>query len=39
VILENNFTEKISVSALSEGIYLLKIYTDKGLAVSKIVKE
>jgi len=36
---ENNFNEKISVSALSEGIYLLKVYTDKGLAVSKIVKE
>ena len=36
---ESNFSEKISVSALSKGIYLLKVYTDKGVAVSKIVKE
>ena len=36
---ETNFTEKISVSALPQGVYLLKIYTDKGLAVSKVVKE
>jgi len=36
---ENNFNEKISISALPEGIYLLRIYTDKGVAVSKIVKE
>lgn len=36
---DNNFNGKISVSALSEGIYLLKMYTDKGVAVSKIVKE
>jgi hypothetical protein len=36
---ENNFNEKISVSALSKGVYLLKVYTDKGVIVSKIVKE
>ena len=36
---ENNFNEKISVSVLLRGVYLLKIYTDKGLVVSKIVKE
>ena len=39
LIQENNFTEKISVSALSQGVYLLKVYTDKGVAISKIVKE
>ena len=39
LILENDFTEKISVSVLPKGIYLFKVYTDKGLAVSKIVKE
>jgi hypothetical protein len=35
----NNFNEKISVSELPQGIYLLKVYTDKGVAISKIVKE
>jgi len=36
---ENNFAEKISVSALPRGIYLLKVHTDNGLIVSKFVKE
>ena len=36
---ENNFAEKITVSTLPHGIYLLKVYTDKGVAVSKVVKE
>jgi hypothetical protein len=36
---ETNFTEKISVSALPQGVYLLRVYTDKGLVVSKVVKE
>ena len=36
---ENNFNEKVSISALPQGIYLLKAYTDKGLIISKIVKE
>jgi hypothetical protein len=36
---EKNFIEKISVSALPQGIYLLKVYTDKGVSVNKIVKE
>ena len=36
---ENNFSGKISVSAFPQGVYLLKVYTDKGVAVSKIVKE
>ena len=39
LILESNFNEKLFVSDLSEGVYLLKVHTDKGLAVSKIVKE
>ncbi|GHV09771.1 hypothetical protein FACS1894162_1120 [Bacteroidia bacterium] len=36
---ENNFNEKISVSALLPGIYLLKVYSGSEVAVSKIVKE
>jgi len=36
---ENNFNGKISVSALPQGVYLLKVYTDNGLVVSKIVKK
>ena len=37
--LEDNFNEKISVSSLVKGVYLIKIYTDKGLFISKIAKE
>jgi len=36
---ENNFKETISVSDLAKGIYLLNVYTDKGLVNSKFVKE
>jgi len=36
---KNDFDGKISVSALSKGIYLLKVYTDKGLTIRKIVKD
>ncbi|MDR1202882.1 MAG: leucine-rich repeat protein [Tannerellaceae bacterium] len=39
LISEDNFIEKISISALSQGVYLLKIYTDKGLVVRKIEKD
>ena len=39
MLLETNSTEKISVAALPRGVYLLKVYTDKGLVVSKLVKE
>jgi len=39
LILENNFNVKISVSVLPKGIYLIKIYTDKGSVVSRIMKE
>jgi len=39
MMIENNFVEKISVSALPRGIYLLKVHTDKGVIASKFVKE
>ena len=39
LVSEDNFKEKISVSALSQGIYFLKVYTTEGLTVRKIVKE
>jgi hypothetical protein len=39
LLLENNFNEKMSVSALPRGVYLLKVYTDKETMVSKIIKE
>jgi len=39
LITENNFTGKISVSTLSEGTYLLKVYTNKGVIIRKFVKE
>ena len=39
LISENNFSKKIFVSALPHGVYLLKAYTDKGLLISKFVKE
>ena len=35
----NNFDGKISVSALSQSVYLLNGYTDKGVTISKIVKD
>jgi len=36
---DNNFNEKISVSKLLKGVYLIKVYTSNGIIVSKIVKE
>jgi len=39
LLLENNFNEKISVSDLPKGVYMLRIYTDNGLTIEKIVKE
>ena len=36
---ENNFKGKISVSNLAQGVYFLKVYTDKGMVVSKFIKE
>jgi hypothetical protein len=37
--LENNFKEKISISALPNGVYLLKVHSDNGFIVKKIVKK
>ena len=39
VLSESNFRDKISVSSLPIGFYLLKIYTDNGVVVKKFVKE
>ncbi|MDR0507012.1 MAG: leucine-rich repeat protein [Dysgonamonadaceae bacterium] len=39
LIQENNFNEKLSVSAFLKGIYLIKVYTEKGVVIQKIVKE
>ncbi|MDR0506115.1 MAG: T9SS type A sorting domain-containing protein, partial [Dysgonamonadaceae bacterium] len=36
---EDNFNEKISVSSLLKGVYLLKVYRGWGVTVSKIMKE
>jgi hypothetical protein len=36
---ENNFNEKIFVSDLPKGVYLLKVYSGSRIAVSKIVKK
>jgi len=36
---DNNFDGKMSVSSLLKGIYIVNIYTDNGVVVSKIVKE
>jgi hypothetical protein len=36
---ENNFNEKVSVSTLTPGFYLVHVYTEKGLIVSKMVKQ
>jgi hypothetical protein len=36
---ENNFKEEISVSALPQGVYMVRIYTDDGIVGSKFVKE
>ena len=38
LISENNSKDKISVSTLPAGIYFLKVYTDKNLVISKVVK-
>jgi len=37
--IENNFNGKISVTDLANGFYFLKVYTEKGMSVSKFVKE
>ena len=35
----NNFSNQINVSMLSQGIYFVKIETDKGIVTKKLVKE
>jgi len=39
VLVENNVSEKISITTLPQGVYILKIYTKKGLITTKIMKE
>jgi hypothetical protein len=39
MVSENNFNETINVSALPQGVYILKVYTGKGLVISKVVKK
>jgi len=34
-----NGVQKISVSALQQGIYMVRIYTDNGLVIRKVIKE
>jgi len=34
-----NGLQKLSVSALSQGIYIVKIYTENGLVIRKVMKE
>jgi len=36
---ESNAGNKLNVSALAQGVYMLKIYTDSGVMVKKLVKE
>jgi len=36
---DNNFNEKISISTLAKGVYILKIYTDNEIVIQKIMKE
>ena len=39
MLIENNFNEKISVSDLPKGFYIVRVYTDNGLVVRKFFKE
>ena len=39
LLTENNFSGKISLSSLPQGVYMVKIYTETGMAMSKFVKE
>jgi len=36
---DNYYSGKISIAALAKGIYFVKVHTDKGMVVSKVVKE
>jgi len=37
--LQQNGATTINVSALPQGVYMLKIYTNKGVVAKKVVKE
>ncbi|MDR1738541.1 MAG: T9SS type A sorting domain-containing protein, partial [Candidatus Symbiothrix sp.] len=37
--IEDNFNEKLSVASLPAGVYMVKIHTDNGVAIRKVVKE
>jgi phage FluMu protein Com len=39
LLLTNYFTDKISVSALPKGVLFVKVYTNQGTVIKKIVKE
>ena len=39
LIRDDHFNEKLSVSALAPGFYLVYVYTEKGVMVSKVVKQ
>ena len=39
LLISEKFKGKISVSTLTQGIYLLKVYTDKGVMIRKFLKE
>jgi hypothetical protein len=36
---DSNFRDKISLAAFTSGVYIVKVYTDEGVAVRKVVKE
>jgi len=38
VAAENNFIEKISTKNFAEGVYLVKIYTNKGVVIKRVIK-
>jgi len=39
VLSENNFSERLSLTNLPKGLYIVKIYIAKGMIIRKIVKE
>lgn len=39
LILKENETDQINISNLKEGVYFIKIYTNNGLQIKKIIKE
>jgi len=39
LLISEKFKGKISVSTLTQGVYLLKVCTDKGVLIRKFLKE